>query len=67
VDRYATKSWQSLQALHILSREEAEEKADRAVLAILAEIEDSPTCNDEIWELLENDLEEVAMGLHGYV
>jgi hypothetical protein len=50
-----------------LSREEAEEKADRAVLAILAEIEDSPTCNDEIWELLENDLEEVAMGLHGYV
>ncbi|KAJ4356373.1 uncharacterized protein N0V89_004406 [Didymosphaeria variabile] len=62
-DRYTTRSWECLQAPDILSYEEVEEQRALEEQAILAEVEDAPTCNDEIWELEETRIEEVAMGL----
>lgn len=63
-DRYATKTRDALQVPNILSREEVEEKEHEEVIAILTEVEDAPTCNEEIVELLEKEFDEVAaMGL----
>ncbi|KAF2448721.1 hypothetical protein P171DRAFT_518197 [Karstenula rhodostoma CBS 690.94] len=62
-DHYAMKTWEALQEPNILSEEEVEREEHKEVLAILADIEDAPTCNDEICELLEMEFDEVAMGL----
>ncbi|ORX95597.1 hypothetical protein BCR34DRAFT_669412 [Clohesyomyces aquaticus] len=56
---YSTQTWQSLHTPKMVSKEE-EDNEHEEVLAILAETEDAPRCNDEICELLQHDFDKVA-------